>query len=101
MEAIGKIKEKSPDDYIAAQDAFKGTYDSARTCVYVFDYKYSMIPEDAKSKSEEENFVFFDICYFEPGAEAELSRLFDEMKKCKVKIYIRFKIEIIHYMKRN
>lgn len=79
-EATGKMKEKSPDDYKAVEDAFKGTYFSSRSCVYALDYKYSMIAEDAESKSEEENFIFFDIYYFEPGMEAEINKIWDEMK---------------------
>ncbi len=78
--AVGKMKEKSPDDYKAAEDAFIGTYESARSCVYALDYKYSMIAEDTESKSEEENFIFFDIYYFEPGTEAELNKIWDEFK---------------------
>jgi len=79
MEAVGKIKEKSPDDYKAMEEAFNGTYDSERSCVFSLDYKYSMIAEEAESESEEENFIFFDIYYFEPGKEAELNKIFDEM----------------------
>ena len=79
QEEAGKLKEKSPDDYKAMEDAFKGTYESARACVFALDYKHSMIAEDAESESEEENFVFFDIYYFEPGTEAEFNKLFDEM----------------------
>jgi hypothetical protein len=77
--AVGKIKEKSPDDYKAMEDAFIGTYESARSCVFSLDYKHSMIAEDAESKSEEENFIFYDIYYFEPGTEVEFNKLFDEM----------------------
>jgi hypothetical protein len=78
--AAGKIKEKSPDDYKAMEDAFAGTYESARACVFSLDYKNSLIAKDAESKSEEENFIFFDIYYFEPGTEAELEKIWDEFK---------------------
>lgn len=77
----GKIREKSPDEYKAAEDAFKGTYYSSRACVYALDYKYSMIAKGAESESEEENFVFFDIYYFEPGTETEMNKIWDEFKE--------------------
>jgi hypothetical protein len=80
MEAANKLKEKSPDDYQAMEDAFKGTYYSSRGCVYALDYKYSMIAKGAESESEEDNFVFFDIYYFEPGMEAEINKVWDEFK---------------------
>jgi hypothetical protein len=79
METVAKIEEKSPDDYKAMEDAFIGTYDSGRPCVFSLDYKHSMTAEEGESESEEENFIFFDIYYFEPGSEAELNKIFDEM----------------------
>ncbi len=78
--AFNKIKEKSPDEFKEAYEAFNGTYESARTCVYALDLKYSLIAKDAESKSEEENFIFFDIYHFEPGKEAELEKIWDEFK---------------------
>jgi hypothetical protein len=80
MEESNKTREKSPDDYKAMEDAFKGTYESSRMCVYAFDHKYSMIAEEEEKESEEENFVFYDIYYFAPGYDAEINKLFDEMK---------------------
>ncbi len=80
MEASNKIIEKSPEDYKALEDAFKETYESSRLCVYALDHKYSMIAEEEEEESEEENFVFFDIYYFKPGYDAEINKLFDEMK---------------------
>ncbi len=79
IEASNKIGEKSPEDLKAIEDAFKGTYESYRRCVYALDFKYSMIAEEEKGESEEENFIFFDIYYFEPGYDAEINKLFDEM----------------------
>jgi hypothetical protein len=76
---VGKLKEKSPDEFKAMEDAFVGTYESARSCVYALDYKHSIIAEDSESESEEENFTFFDIYYFKPGTEAEFNKLFNEM----------------------
>jgi len=78
MEWSNKIIAKSPDDYKAVQDAFKGTYETARMCVYALDYKHSMLAEQEEGESEEENFVFFDIYYFEPGHDAEINKLFEE-----------------------
>jgi hypothetical protein len=75
-----KIREKSPDDYKALEDTFKGTYETSRMCVYALDYKYSMIAEEEEGESEEENFVFYDIYYFVPGYNAEINKLFNEMK---------------------
>jgi len=80
MKESNKIREKSPDDYKALEDTFKGTYETSRMCVYALDYKYSMIAEEEEGESEEENFVFFDIYYFVPGYDAEINKLFDEMK---------------------
>jgi len=80
IEDSNKIREKSPEDFKAIEDAFKGTYETSRLCVYALDYKYSMIAEEEMSESEEENFIFFDIYYFEPGYDAEINKLFDEMK---------------------
>lgn len=81
MEAFNQLKKKSPDDFQAMEDAFKGTYYSSRACVYNLDYNISMIAKDAESKAEENNFVFFDIYYFEPGMEAELNKIWDEFKE--------------------
>lgn len=80
MEASKKIREKSPEDLKTIEDAFKGTYETSRLCVYALDYKYSMIAEEKMSESEEENFIFFDIYYLKPGYDAEINKLFDEMK---------------------
>jgi hypothetical protein len=80
MKESNKIREKSPDDYKALEDSFKGTYETSRMCVYALDYKYSMIAEEEEGESEEENFAFYDIYYFVPGYNAEINKLFDEMK---------------------
>ena len=77
--AVSRIEQEFPDEYTAVLDAFKGSYISSRNCVYALDYKYSMIAPDEKSESEEENFVFFDIYYFEQGMEDELNKIWDEM----------------------
>ena len=79
-EEFNKMRAKSPDEMKSVEDAFIGTYDSSRVCVYALDYNYSMIAEDAESKSEDENFVFFDIYYLEPNREAEISKIYDEFK---------------------
>jgi hypothetical protein len=79
-EAFDKIRAKSPDEFKEAYDAFDGTYVSNRSCVYALDLKYSIIAEDAQSKDEEANFVFFDIYHFEPGKDAELEKIWDEFK---------------------
>jgi len=79
IEASNKIREESPEKLKAIEDAFKGTYETSRRCVYALDFKYSMIAEEEMSESEEENFIFFDIYYFEPGYDAEINKLFDEM----------------------
>ncbi|MGD9345311.1 MAG: hypothetical protein PVH84_05575 [Candidatus Aminicenantes bacterium] len=80
IEAFNKMREKSPDAFKEAYDAFNGTYMSTRQCVYALDLKYSMIAKDAASKAEEAGFVFFDIYYFEPGKDEELEKIWDEMK---------------------
>lgn len=80
-EWIGKVQEKSPAEYQAVMDAFKGTYYSSRNCVFALDYKYSMIAKGQESESEEENFIFFDIYYFEPGMETEINKIWDEFKE--------------------
>ena len=79
-EAFEKLRAKSPDEFKEAYDAFTGTYASARQGVYALDLKYSIFAEDAASKAEEANFVFFDIYYFEPGKDAELEKIWDEFK---------------------
>ncbi len=79
MEASNKIREKSPEELKSIEDAFKGTYETSRMCVYALDLKYSMIAEGKEGESEEENFVIFDIYYFKPGYDAEIDKLFGEM----------------------
>jgi hypothetical protein len=79
MGAADQLRVKSPGDFQTMEDAFKGTYVSSRLCVYALDYKMSMISEDKEGESEEENFVRFDIYYFEPGTEAELNKIWDEL----------------------
>ncbi len=79
-EAFNKMRAKSPDEFKEAYEAFNGTYESARTCVYALDLKYSLIAEDAESESQKDNFIFFDIFHFEPGKEAELEKIWDEFK---------------------
>ena len=79
MEQSNKFIEEFPDDYTAVMDAFKGTSETSRMCVYMMDYKYSMIAEE-EGESEEENFVFFDIYYCEPGTDVEIIKLWDEWK---------------------
>ena len=78
-EAFKKLREKSPEEFQEVYEAFTGTFESARQSIYALDLKYSMIAEDAQSKAAEANFVFFDIYYFEPGKEAELEKIWDEM----------------------
>lgn len=78
MEESNKIFAEFPDEAQVVMDAFKGTYDSSRMCVYTRDYKYSMIAEAEEGEAEERNFVFFDTYYFEPGSEEEVSKLWDE-----------------------
>jgi hypothetical protein len=80
MEFHNKLMEKSPEGLEAIDDAFKGTYETSRTCVYALDYKYSMIAEEKPGEAEEENFVFFDIYYFEPGYDDEINKIWDEWK---------------------
>jgi hypothetical protein len=81
MAASNKIFEEFPDDSKAVMDAFKGTYESSRMCVYTLDYKYSMFAEEEEEgEPEEENFIFFDIYYCEPGTETEINKLWDEWK---------------------
>jgi len=76
---VNEIQEKYPEEYKALEDAFVGTYESTKICVYALDYKLSMIAKEEKTESEEENFVFFDIYYFEPGHDAEMKKIADEM----------------------
>lgn len=78
MEESNKIFAEFPDESKAVMDAFKGTYDSSRMCVYTIDYKYSMIAQEEEGEAEERNFVFLDIYYFEPGTEEEVNKLWDE-----------------------
>jgi hypothetical protein len=78
MAATNEIIEEFPDEYKAVMEAFKGTYDTSRTCVYTLDYKYSMLAKGEEGESEEENFIYFDIYYFEPGTEFEINKLWDE-----------------------
>lgn len=80
MEMSNKMMEKSPDRYKAVVNAFKGTYESTRMCVYALDYKYSMFAEEETMESGEDNFIFFDFYYFEPGTETELNKLLDDWK---------------------
>jgi len=79
MEESNKILEQFPDEYKAVMEAFKGTYETSRMCVYTLDYKYSMLAEEEEEgEPEEENFIFFDSYYCEPGTEAEINKLWDE-----------------------
>jgi hypothetical protein len=78
MEESNKIFAEFPDESKEVMEAFKGTYDSSRMCVYTLDYKYSMTAKEEEGESEERNFIFFDIYYFEPGSEEEVSKLWDE-----------------------
>jgi hypothetical protein len=80
MEESNKIRQKSPDEYKAVMDAFKGTYESSRMCVYALDYENSMIANKGEGESEDANFIFFDIYYFEPGYDDEIDKLFEEWK---------------------
>jgi hypothetical protein len=80
MEESKKLREKSPDEYKALEDAFKGTYDTSRICVYTLDYENSMIAEGGEGEPEESNFIFFDIYYFEPVYDNEMNKLWDEWK---------------------
>lgn len=80
MAMSNKILEEFPEEYRAILEAFRGTYETTRMCVYALDYKYSMFAEEEGGESEEENFIFFDIYYCEPGSELELNKLWDEWK---------------------
>lgn len=75
-----KLLKEFSEEYKAVMDAFKGTYESTRMCVYAFDYKYSMIAEEETIESGEDNFIFWDFYYFEPGTDTEVNKVFDEMK---------------------
>ena len=79
MAMSNKILEEFPEEYKAIMDAFKGTYENSRMCVYALDYEYSMIAEE-EGEPEEENFVFFDIYYLKPGYDAEIQKIFEESK---------------------
>jgi hypothetical protein len=79
-EVFNKMREKSPDEFKEAYDAFTGTYVSTRTSVYALDMKNSIIAEDAESKAEEADFVFFDIFNFEPGKDEEVEKVLNEIK---------------------
>jgi hypothetical protein len=78
MEESNKIFAEFPDEAKVVMDAFKGTYDTSRMCVYTLDYKYSMFSEEIAAEADERNFIFFDIYYFEPGTEEEVGKLWDE-----------------------
>ncbi len=78
MEESNKIIKKSPNEYKAVIDAFKGTYETSRMCVYALDYENSMIAEEKRGEAEEATFAFFDIYYFEPGYDDEINKLFEE-----------------------
>jgi hypothetical protein len=80
MEMGNKMFEKSPDSYKAVTEAFKGTYESSRMCVYAFDTKYSMFAQEETMESGEDNFIFWDFYYFEPGTETELNKILDDWK---------------------
>ena len=81
MMAMGnKILQDFPEEYQAILNAFKGTYENSRMCVYALDYEYSMIAEEEEGESGEKNFVFFDIAYYKPGYEAELNAIWEEAK---------------------
>jgi len=80
MERGNRMMAESPDRYKAVTEAFKGTYESTRMCVYAFDQKYSMFAQEETMESGEDNFIFFDFYYFEPGTEMELNQLLDEWK---------------------
>ena len=80
MATSNKILEEFPEEYKAILEAFRGTYETTRMCVYTLDYEYSMFAEEEAGESEEENFIFFDMYYYEPGNEAEINKLWDEWK---------------------
>lgn len=80
MAMSNKILEEFPEEFTAILDAFKGTYANTRMCVYTLDYKYSMFAEEEGEESEEENYIFFDMYYCEPGTEHEINKLWDEWK---------------------
>ena len=75
------MEQKAPDEMAAINETFKGTTHSSRVCVYALDYKNSMMAKETEGESEEENFVFFDIYYFEPNRDAELNKIFDESRE--------------------
>jgi hypothetical protein len=80
IEVSGQMIERDLDSYQAVTEAFKGTYESTRMCVYAFDQKYSMFPQEETMESGEDDYVFWDFYYFEPGTEMELNQLLDEWK---------------------
>jgi len=80
MEMSNRMIEKSPDRYKAVTEAFKGTYESSRMCVYAFDQKYSMFVQEETMESGEDNFIFWDFYYFEPGTEMELNKILEDWK---------------------
>jgi hypothetical protein len=80
METGNRMMAESPEGFKAVTKAFKGTYESSRMCVYAFDNKYSMFVQEETMESGEDNFIFWDFYYFEPGTEPEINKLFDEWK---------------------
>lgn len=80
MAMSNKILEQFPEEYTAILNAFKGTYETTRMCVYALDYENSMIAEEETMESGEDNFVFYDIYYFKPGYDAELNKIWKEFK---------------------
>ncbi len=80
MATSNKLLEEFPEEFKAVMDAFKGTYETSRMCVYALDMENSMIAEEGESEPEENNFVFFDIYYFEPGYDDEINKLWDEWR---------------------
>lgn len=76
---VNDVKDNYPEKYKALEDAFIGTYESSMMCVYAFDNKMSMVAKEEMAEPEEENFIFLDIYYFEPGHDAEIDTIADEM----------------------
>lgn len=75
--AVNKTMEKAPEEFKKIMEGFKNTYEYYRNCVYALDYKNSVIVED--ESHEDENWIGYNIYYFKPGYESEITKLLDEI----------------------
>jgi hypothetical protein len=80
MSGYEKLMADFGNEFKAVAEAFRGTYESSRSCVYSLDLAHSMLTEEAESGAMEGDFVFFDIYYFEPETDAEIQKVWDELK---------------------